>query len=211
MRNYLKKFKEASGGAHDGYVSKYLNRKLSDPISYLLSKTNLTPNQVSWSAFVIAFLSFISFVTGQNIIGGLLVQFSSIIDGVDGTLAKIKGKASVFGGFLDSILDRYADSLIILGLIIWSTSHEAYSGTWPVGFIAMLGSICISYSRSRIGPEHEHIFCRGLNSLATRDIRLFVMAIGAIIGQAYFTLILIAILTNLVVFYRLIYAYRHIR
>jgi len=51
----------------------------------------------------------------------------------------------------------------------------------------------------------------GIKSLASRDIRLFLIMLGAIIGQAYFCLIIIAALTNLVVLYRLIYIYRHLR
>jgi phosphatidylglycerophosphate synthase len=117
---------------------------------------------------------------------------------------------SEFGGFLDSVLDRYADILIVLGLTLWSLSHETYSGIWLVGFLAITGTISISYSRARIGPDHRHLFDKGLKSLASRDIRLFLIMLGAVIGQAYFCLIVIAILTNVVVFYRLIYMYLYL-
>jgi CDP-L-myo-inositol myo-inositolphosphotransferase len=176
----------------------------------LLTKTKVTPNQMTWVSFNIALLSFISFVFGQNIAAGLLVQLSSIVDGVDGNLARRKGMTSEFGGFLDSVLDRYADILIVLGLILWSSSHETYTGIWLAGLLAITGIICISYTRARIGPNHRHLFDKGFNSLASRDIRLFLIMLGAVIGQAYFCLIVIAVLTNLVVFYRLIYMYRYL-
>ena len=51
---------------YDGYISKYVNRKASEPMARLLAKTRVTPNQVSWAAFGIAILSFVSFVLGQN-------------------------------------------------------------------------------------------------------------------------------------------------
>ncbi len=194
---------------YDGYISKYLNRKASEPVARLLAKTRVTPNQVSWAAFGIAILSFISFVLGQNIVGGLLVQLSSIVDGIDGSLARLKGMTSAFGSFLDSVLDRYADILIMLGLALWSLSHETYPGIWLAGFLAIAGTICISYTRARIGSKHRHLFDKGLKSLASRDIRLFLIMLGAVTGQAYFCLIVIAVLTNLVVFYRLIYIYRY--
>ena len=199
------------GDIYDGYVSKYINRKLSEPMARLLARTKLTPNQVSWGAFGIASLSFVSFIFGQNIIGGLLAQLSSIVDGVDGSLARLKGMSSTFGGFLDSVLDRYADILIILGLTLWSLSHETYPLIWLAGFLAIAGTICVSYSRARIAPEHRHIFDNGLRSVASRDIRLFLVMLGGITGQAYFCLIILAILTNLVVFYRLIGAYRYFK
>jgi CDP-L-myo-inositol myo-inositolphosphotransferase len=176
----------------------------------LLTKTKVTPNQMTWVSFNIALLSFISFVFGQNIAAGLLVQLSSIVDGVDGNLARRKGMTSEFGGFLDSVLDRYADILIVLGLILWSSSHETYTGIWLAGLLAITGIICISYTRARIGPNHRHLFDKGFNSLASRDIRLFLIMLGAVVGQAYFSLIVIAVLTNVVVVYRLVYMYRYL-
>jgi len=198
---------------YDGYISKYVNRRVSEPVARLLTRTKLTPNQVSCGAFGIALLSFVSFILGQNIIGGILVQLSSIVDGVDGSLARLKGMSSTFGGFLDSVLDRYADILIVLGLTWWSISNEVYpdSRIWLVGFLAIAGTICVSYTRSRIDAEHRHLFDKGLKSLASRDIRLFLIMLGGITGQAYVCLITIAVLANAVVFYRLIYLYRYLR
>ncbi|GAG42385.1 unnamed protein product, partial [marine sediment metagenome] len=69
--------------AYDGYISRHINRKLSEPMAQLLAKTGVTPNQITWVSFSIAFLSFISFIFGQNIAAGLLVQLSSIVDGID--------------------------------------------------------------------------------------------------------------------------------
>ena len=198
------------GAVYDGYVSKHINRKISEPMARLLAKTKVTPNQMTWAAFGIALLSFVSFVLGNNIIAGLLVQLSSIVDGIDGNLARLKGMTSEFGGFLDSVLDRYADILIVLGLTLWSLSHETYSGIWLAGMLAITGVICISYTRARISPNHRHLFDKGFKSLASRDIRLFLIMLGAVIGQAYFCLIVIAVLTNAVVFYRLIYMYRYL-
>jgi phosphatidylglycerophosphate synthase len=196
---------------YDGYVSRYINRRLSNPVASLLARTWITPNQVTWAAFVIALLSFFGFFFGWNIAGGLLAQLSSIVDGVDGTLARLKNSASAFGGFLDSVLDRYADIAIVLGLTLWSVSNEVYPGIWPVGFAAIGGTICVSYSRARIGVEHRHLFDRGIQSLASRDIRLLLIMIGGVAGQAYFCLIAIAALTNLTVFYRIFLAFRNLR
>lgn len=195
---------------YDGYISKHINRKMSEPMARLLAKTQVTPNQMTWAAFGIALLSFVSFVLGYNIIAGLLAQLSSIVDGIDGSLARLKGMTSEFGGFLDSVLDRYADILIVLGLTLWSVYHETYSGIWLAGLLAITGIICISYTRARISPNHRHLFDKGFKSLASRDIRLFLIMLGAVIGQAYFCLIVLAVLTNVVVFYRLIYMYRYL-
>lgn len=194
---------------YDGYISRIINRRISEPIVRLLNRTRITPNQVSWVAFGIALLSFLSLLFGLNIVGGLLAQLSSIVDGVDGGLARLKGMTSDFGGFLDAILDRYADILIILGLTLWSFNNETYSGIWLVGFLAIAGTISISYTRARVNPEYRSLFDRGLQSLASRDVRLFLIMLGAIAGQGYFCLIVIAVLTNLLIFYRLVLVHRN--
>lgn len=193
---------------YDGFISKHINRKLSEPIARMLARTRLTPNQATWGAFAIAALSFASFVMGYNILGGILAQLSSIADGIDGSLARLKGMSSAFGSFLDSVLDRYADALIVLGMTLWALSHEGYPLVWLVGFLAIVGTLSVSYTRARIDPEHRLIFDRGLPSIASRDIRLFLIMLGGISGQVYFCLLAIAILTNLVVFYRLGYSRR---
>jgi len=193
---------------YDGFISKHINRKLSEPIARMLARTRLTPNQATWGAFGIAALSFASFVMGYNILGGILAQLSSIADGIDGSLARLKGMSSAFGSFLDSVLDRYADALIVLGMTLWALSHEGYPLVWLVGFLAIVGTLSVSYTRASVDPEHRLIFDRGLPSIASRDIRLFLIMLGGISGQVYFCLLAIAILTNLVVFYRLGYSRR---
>jgi len=194
---------------YDGYVSRYMNRRISDPIAKLLVRTRITPNQISITSLVLAVFSFLSFIYNWNIAAGLLAQLSSVIDGVDGSLARLKGISSEFGGFLDSILDRYADMLVILGLTIWSASNELYPYIWLVGFLSITGTMGVSYSRARVSSELRHHFDKGFLSLASRDIRLFVVMIGAIIGQGYISLIIITVLTHLVVISRLFFAYRH--
>jgi len=196
---------------YDGYVSRYVNRRISNPVAKLLARTRITPNQMSWIAFGLAALSFLSFIYNWNIAAGLLAQLSSIIDGVDGSLARLKGMSSAFGGFLDSILDRYADILIMLGLTIWSALNEVYPHIWLVGFLSITGTLGVSYSRARVSAELRHHFDRGFLSLASRDIRLLIVMIGAIIGQSYFCLISIAVLTHLVIISRLIFIYHHLR
>lgn len=197
-----------ANSVYDGFVSRHINRRMSEPLARLLAKTNFTPNQATWGAFGVAVLASISFIMGQNVVGGILIQLSSVADGVDGALARLKGMTSFFGGFLDSVLDRYADVLILLGMTLWSLSHESYAGIWLAGFFAVVGTMLVSYTRARIDTEHRHLFDRGFASLASRDIRLFLLMLGAVVGQVYFCLLVIAGLTNIIVLYRIICSYR---
>ncbi len=141
-----------------------------------------------------------------NIWAGVLVQASSIVDGVDGDLARAKDMASRFGGFFDALLDRYADVLILAGLGYWSHAFEP-DVSIPVvstaALAAIVGSLMISYSRARAEATFGQPFEGLPGALASRDLRLFVIMIGAIMGQGVATLAVIAILTNLVVIWRL--------
>ena len=193
---------------YDGFVSRHLNRRLSRPLARALSHTPATPNQVSFASLAVAALAFFSFVSGYNVLGGVLAQASSIVDGIDGDLARITGKTSAFGGFLDAILDRYADGLIILGLILWAATTDSQTRVWLAGFWALAGTFIVTYTRARITETTRSLFDRGVASIASRDVRLLIVMIGGILGLGFVTLIVIAALTNMVVVLRLIVARR---
>jgi len=173
----------------------------------VLARTPLTPNQATLGATAIGVFSFVSFLLGLNILGGVLAQLSSVADGVDGELARIKNMASPFGGFLDAVLDRYVDALIVLGMTFWAAAHETYPGIWIVGFLAMVGTLCISYTPARAPEAARTLFDRGVASVPSRDVWLFLVMVGSILGQVYILLLVLAALTNVIVLYRLLLAY----
>ncbi len=191
---------------HEGFVSRYLNRRFSRPIARVLAHTPVTPNQVSFIAFLMAVGAAALFYYDLNIWAGVLVQASSIVDGVDGDLARAKNMASRFGGFFDALLDRYADAVILAGLGYWAFKFQAgadQTTTTILAGVAIIGSLMISYSRARAEATFGQPFEGLPGALASRDLRLFVIMIGAIIGQGVATLAVIAVLTNMVVLWRL--------
>jgi len=196
---------------YDGIVSRCLNRRISDPLARLLARTPVTPNQATLGAAAIGALSFAAFALGHSIAGGLLAQASPIADGVDGELARLKNSVSPFGGFLDAVLDRYVDALILLGMTIWAAQHQPHPGTWIVGFLALAGTLCVSYTRARAPGAESNPFDRGLTSMASRDVRLFLVMLAALSGQVYAFLVGLAALTNLTVATRLVAVYLRTR
>jgi len=191
----------------DGIISQLINRKFSRPIAaFLAKKTRITPNQMSFISFLVGVLSGVCFFLRQGIIGGILAQACSILDGVDGDLAVLTGKVSRFGGFFDSLLDRYADSAIILGL-----TFNAFYSNWnlslvlAVGLATLFGSLMISYSRARAEAGLGLVYRSGFSGYAAnRDVRLFLIMIGGILNQAFVTLIVLAVLTNVTVIKRVL-------
>ena len=191
-------------GPSEGLVSRHLNRRLSRPMARLLARTPVTPNQISVASFAIAMASLGLFLGGHNILAGLAAQLSSIVDGVDGDVARLKNMATRFGGFFDAILDRYSDVAILAGLAYWSGVFEGRPAGLVVaaGLLAIIGSFMISYTRARAEVSFGGAFGGLAGWLASRDARLLLIMIGAMLGQALATLIFLATLTNGVVIWR---------
>jgi len=189
----------------EGFVSAHLNRRFSRPLAKLFARTPLTPNQVSFLSFVAAIGSLSLFFTGHNVWAGIVVQTSSVLDGADGDLARIKNMRSSFGGFFDAILDRYSDFAILGGLTFWALQFEARFDNMIVvvaGLAATVGSFMISYSRARAEVSFGKPFSGLMGSLLSRDARLLIVMIGSIVGHGTVTLVFLGAMTNLVVVWR---------
>jgi len=185
----------------DGPVSRYINRPISLTITRYLINTNLTPNQLSFLSFLVALLASAFFALKGYaclMIGAVLAQFSSILDGCDGEVARLKYQSSEFGAWFDAVLDRYADAFVLLGLTI----HLLWEG-WTLspimaGYFSVSGSLINSYTahkydnylRSRAGGRAA-VFRFG------RDVRVFLIFLGALLNMVFATLVLLAVITNL--------------
>lgn len=192
----------------EGPVSRYLNRRLSRPLARVLARTPATPNHVSVVAFLLALGALALFGAGRNIEAAILVQASSIVDGADGDLARAKNLVSRFGGLFDAVLDRYADAAVIGGLAWWAASREPWRAPHVIGMCALVGALVVSYSRARLEHEGGRDVAGALLGLASRDVRILVLAIGAAVGQAYWTLAAVAALSWATVLWRLLAARR---
>ncbi|MDZ7727559.1 MAG: CDP-alcohol phosphatidyltransferase family protein [Dehalococcoidia bacterium] len=193
--------------AYDGIVSRYLNRPISRPAARALAPTPVTPNAVTLFTLALAIATGAMLALGWNIAGGIAIQAVSIIDGVDGELARLRIASTRFGEVLDAITDRYADAVMLGGMTIYAVRFEDFPMPEVVGMLALAGALSISYSRARIEASLPDVPANmdALLGLASRDVRSLLMAIGAILGQCYIALCAIAIITTLTVAWRLIY------
>jgi len=169
----------------------------------------LTPNHVSILGIAFAVLSALTYWQWKFdpfflILAPLLMFVSGFFDAMDGAMARLHGEVTKFGGFFDSLLDRYADALIICGIILGGLT-EVY---W--GLAALLGTLLVSYSRARAeaaGVKMESV------GLAERAERLILLALMSLLAFVWFDalnwgILVLAILTNLTVIQRVIYFYR---
>ncbi len=193
----------------DGPVSRLLNRRVSVPLARLLAPTPLTPDEVSVIALGTAVGAALLIAAGQAIAGGVLVQMSSIIDGVDGDLARARGEGTRFGAVFDSVLDRYADAAIAAGMAWYAYRFESWPQPLLVGMAAAVGFLLVSYSRARLEREAGASATADLLGVASRDVRLLALAIGATAGEAYWALVVVGAVSYVTVAWRL-WAYRRL-
>jgi len=190
---------------YDGVVSRYLNRPLSRPAARLLARTPATPNAVTLFTLGLAVAAGALVAAGWNIAGGILIQAVSVIDGVDGDLARLKGMATRFGAVLDAVTDRYADALMLGGMTVYAARYEDWPRPEFVGMLALGAALTVSYSRARIEASMDAEPSDGLFGLASRDVRSLVAAAGAVAGQCYWTLVVLAAASAATVAWRLLY------
>jgi archaetidylinositol phosphate synthase len=169
----------------------------------------LTPNHVSILGIIFAVLSALiywqwEFHSFFLILAPLLMLISGFFDALDGAMARLYEETTKFGGFLDSLLDRYADAIILCGIILGGLT-EVY---W--GLAALLGSLLVSYSRARAEAAGVNMESVGL---AERAERIILLAVASFLAFIWFDalnwgILVLAILTNLTVVQRAIYLHK---
>ena len=177
----------------------------------LAHSIGLAPNDVSimgvFAAFISAYLYWSSqFDYALLIAAAVLLLVSGFLDALDGVLARVYGKSTLFGGFLDSLLDRYADSIVLMGIILGWLKEDTQIWLF-VGLAALVGSLLVSYSRARseaAGVKMETI------GLAERAERIVIIVIASFIAVVWreslrWGIFLLAIITNLTVLQRSAY------
>lgn len=172
----------------------------------ILHKLGLSPNHVSILGIAFAVLSAITYWQWNLnplllILAPLLMLASGFFDALDGALARLYGEATKFGGFFDSLLDRYADAIILCGIILGGLTELSW------GLAALVGSMLVSYARARAeaaGVKMESV------GLAERAERLVLMALASFLSFFWLDalcwgILVLAVLANLTVIQRLIY------
>jgi len=178
----------------------------------LAHSIGLTPNHVSvlgvLSALFSAYLYWSSqFEVALLTVAAMFLLISGFLDALDGVLARLYGEVTVFGGFLDSLLDRYADAFVFLGIILgWLITNP--NPVWMFwGLAALVGSLLVSYSRARAEAAGTKMESVGIAERAERIIILVVATLLSIVwaDALRWSMLLLAVLTNLTVLQRVIY------
>jgi len=178
-----------------------------DPYLYKLFKKIFgergNPNLFTLMGFFATLLASFLILKESWIMSGLAIILSGIFDLIDGVVARKLGKVTTFGGFLDSVLDRYSDLLLLLALLIHYI-EKGDPGLVILTSVVSIGTALIPYVRAR--AEAANVPCNV--GLMERAERIILLSAGALFGWMEFVLWILAILTHLTVIHRIYYVWK---
>ena len=161
------------------------------PVVNLAIALHLTPNTITVIGLLITVVASGLVAGGWLLVGAAVLSAGSLLDAVDGALARAQGGGTEFGSFLDSTLDRASEAMLYFGIAVWfmNALDEPILPVVAV-FVAMAGSFLVSYARARA----EGIGLSASVGLAPRTERLVLIIAGIALAGLGFTPILIGIL-----------------
>ncbi|MCL4530373.1 MAG: CDP-alcohol phosphatidyltransferase family protein [Chloroflexi bacterium] len=162
-----------------------------DPIGGFLNRIGLTPNSVTLLGVLGNIIAAFFIARGQIMIGGIIILIAWPIDALDGTMARLRGEASDWGAFVDSVSDRYSE-LIVLGALLYYFAMSNQHIAEVVTFAAAAGSILVSYVKAR--AEAQSFSAK--EGLLTRAERYFVLGPSLAFNIPVIGVWIIAILAN---------------
>jgi CDP-diacylglycerol--glycerol-3-phosphate 3-phosphatidyltransferase len=169
-----------------------------DPIGAFLNQLGLTPNVITLLGLAGTTIGAYFISQGKMTTGGIVLLISVLVDVLDGTMARLRGESSDFGGFVDSVSDRYAELITFGGLLYYFLSQENYPGVM-VAFLAASGSVLVSYVKARA----EGLGFTANVGILTRVERYIVLIPSLIFNQPFLAVALIAVLGNVTAFQRI--------
>lgn len=168
-----------------------------------LALSKIHPNVLTFVGLLINIFAAVLLGQGKFRAAGGVIIGAAIFDMVDGRVARETNQVTRFGGFFDSVLDRYSDLGLLMGLLVWYASIERYFYV-VLTAVVMTGSVMVSYTRAR--SENVIPLCKV--GFAERPERIVLLIIGALFDRMAPVLWVIAVLSNLTVIHRMIFTWR---
>ncbi len=177
--------------------------KMAAPLARLLARLKVTPNQVSTAGFALNVVAAAFIATGDLMLAGIIYILAGCLDLMDGTLARVTGRATKFGAFFDSTVDRISEG-VVFAAITYRFAIDGESVLAAVVVLALLGSLLVSYVRARA----EGLGGKCKVGLLTRAERVILLTLGLLFGLLEHTIVLLAVLTAVTVAQRIYYVAR---
>jgi len=188
-------------------VRKTLAHYLTQPVLGFLARTGITPSAITWCGFLVTVGAAALIITEHLFAAGFVVLFAGFFDLLDGALARHTNRVTRFGALLDSTLDRLAEAVLLVGILVLYAREQSLTPILLV-CVALVGSLLVSYIRAR--AEALGLECQV--GLFTRPERVVVLALGLLLNQVFDALIIalaiIVVLSFFTVGQRLIYVWQ---
>lgn len=167
-----------------------------------LALARIHPNVLTFIGLLINIYAAYLLSAGSFVQAGLVIIGAGIFDMVDGRVARDTGQVTRFGGFFDSVLDRYSDLALLMGLLVYyaSINRNLYV---VLTAVVMTASVMISYTRAR--AENTIPSCKV--GFLERPERIVLLIIGALFDKMAPVLWLIAVLGNITVIHRMMFTF----
>ena len=169
----------------------------------LLARFRVNPNVLTLLGLFINIFAAVLFAKGMFTWAGLVVLFAGLFDMVDGEVARRTGRVTRFGAFFDSVIDRYSDMVLLLGLVVWYAKVDRifYAG---LVVMSLIGSIMTSYTRARA----ESLIPACKVGFLERPERIVLLVIGALTDRMGAAMWVMAVLSNWTVSQRIWYTWQ---
>jgi len=178
----------------------YVNQLLR-PLVICFERVGVKPNYLSFLGLFFGLVSFFFIVKSKLFFGAIFLLLSGFMDTLDGCLARTSNQVSNFGGFLDSVLDRYVDIIVLLGIGL-------YGVNWVIVLLAVTGSLLVSYTRARA----EKIIPRCDVGLAERAERILILSAGLIFSKyLWYAVLAVAMLAHITAIHRVLHTYYYLK
>lgn len=182
-------------------LSNIFGRSLDRAFGWVVKILPLPPNFFTVMGLVSAFISTVFIVDGSKF-AVVLILFSGVCDILDGVSARVNKKATDFGAFFDSVMDRFSDSFFFIGLSIYFFLKEDGEG-FLITVTTMAFSLIISYIRARA----EGIGKKCKIGIIERPERIILICLGIISGMIKESMMLLGLLSLITIFQRIFYVY----
>jgi CDP-diacylglycerol---glycerol-3-phosphate 3-phosphatidyltransferase len=180
--------------------------RVAEPVARALFGLRLRPNQLSFLGLVGSVLAAGAFAADQRRIAGVCLAAAGVLDILDGALARVSGQVSPFGAFLDSVLDRYSDLLVLAGLV-FLFARLGRPEVVVLVLLALIGTVMVSYTRAR--AESVDVECRV--GFMERGERMLVLILGALLDLLVPAIWVVALGANATAVHRIAHTWRATR
>ena len=172
----------------------------------LLTLSGVHPNVLTLIGLVVNGVAAWILGRGEFLYGGLIILSAAIFDLTDGAVARSANKVTRFGAFLDSVMDRYSDLILLTGLLVHYARIERFS-YMVLTAVVMTGTVLVSYSRARA----ENLIPKCKVGFMERPERIVLRIIGALFDRMAAVLWVMAVLSNLTVIHRIVHTWKESR